>query len=122
MLEMIIAIKTCIIIVEYETEQAEPKQELASIIKKMNEMDMREVCIREFIEQAKAYVEREKLTLELLRVFIRKNQIFEKTEKYSRAAGNPIIIHFTFQQHADTDFITMNFRDELLEAEQAEIA
>ena len=106
----------------YETEQAELKQELASITKKMNEMDMREVCIREFIEQAKAYVEMKKLTPELLRVFIRKIQVFEKTEKYSRTAGNPIIIHFTFQPHADTNFITMNFREELLEAEQAEIA
>ncbi len=108
--------------VGYETEQAELKQELASITKKMNEMDMREVCIREFIEQAKAYVEMEKLTPELLRVFIRKIQVFEKTEKYSRTAGNPIIICFTFQPYADTDFITMNFREELLEAEQAEIA
>ena len=71
----------------------------------MNEMDMREVFIREFIEQAKAYVEMEKLTPELLRVFILKIQIFEKTEKYSRAAGNPIIIHFMFQLHADTDFL-----------------
>ena len=108
--------------VGYENEQAELKQELASITKKINEMDMREVCIREFIEQAKAYVEMEKLTPELLRVFIRKIQVFEKTEKYSRIAGNPIIIHFTFQPYADTDFITMNFREELLEAEQAEIA
>ena len=108
--------------VGYETEQAELKQELASITKKMNEMDMRKVCIREFIEQAKAYVEMEMLTPELLRVFIRKIQIFEKTEKYSRTAGNPLIIHFTFQPHAYTDFIKMNFREELLEAEQAEIA
>ena len=45
---------------------------------------------------------------------IRKIQVFEKTEKYSRTAGNPIIIHFTFQPYADTDFITMNFREELL--------
>ena len=71
---------------------------------------------------AEAYVEMEKLTHELLRVFIRKIQIFEKTEKYSRTAGNPIIIHFTFQPHADTGFITMNFREEFCEAEQAEIA
>ena len=58
----------------------------------------------------------------ILRVFIRKIQVFEKTEKYSRTAGNTIIIHFTFQPYADTDFITINFREELLEAEQAEIA
>ena len=108
--------------VGYETEQAELKQELASITKKMNEMDIREVCIREFIEQAKAYVEIKKLTPELLRVFIRKIQVFEKTEKYSRTAGNPIIIHFTFQPHQNTDFFTISFREELLEAEQSEIA
>ena len=65
-------------------------------------MDMREVSIREFIDQAKEYVEMEKLTPELLRVFIRKIQVFEKTEKYSRTTGNPITIHFTFQPHADT--------------------
>ena len=80
------------------------------------------MCIQEFIEQAKASVEMEKLAPEVIRVFIRKIQVFEKTEKYSRTAGNPIIIHFIFQPHANTDFITMNFREELLEAEQAEIA
>lgn len=85
-------------------------------------MDMREVCIRQFIEQAKTYVEMEKLAPELLQVFIRKIQVFEKTGKYSCTAGNPIIICFTFQPYADTDFITINFREELLEAEQAEIA
>ena len=93
--------------VGYETEQAELKQELASITKKIEEIDMREVCIQAFIEQAKSYVEIEKLTPELLRVFIRKIEVFEKTEKYSRTAGNPIIIHFTFQPHADTDFMTI---------------
>ena len=108
--------------VGYETEQAELKQELASITKKIEEIDMREVCIQAFIEQAKSYVEIEKLTPELLRVFIRKIEVFEKTEKYSRTAGNPIIIHFTFQPHADTDFMTMAFREELLEAAQAKIA
>ena len=35
-------------------------------------MDMREVCVREFIEQAKAYVEMEKLTPEILRMFVKK--------------------------------------------------
>lgn len=76
--------------VGYETEQAELKQELASITQKIEEIDMREVCIREFIEQARAYVEMEKLTPELLRVFVRKIEVFEKTEKYSRTAGNQL--------------------------------
>ena len=33
----------------------------------------------------------------ILRVFIRKIQVFEKTEKYSRTAGNLINIHYAFQ-------------------------
>lgn len=70
--------------VGYETEQAELKQELESITKKI--------------------------------------EVFEKTEKYSRTAGNPIIIHSTFQPHINTDLITMTFREELLETAQAEIA
>ncbi len=64
----------------------------------------------------------EKLTPELLRVFIRKIEVFEKTEKYSRTAGNPITIYFTFQPHTNTNFITMVFREELLEAMQAQTA
>ena len=108
--------------VGYEPEQAELKQELASITQKIEEIDMREVCIREFIEQARAYVEMEKLTPELLRVFVRKIEVFEKTEKYSRTAGNPIIIHFTFQPYVNTNLMTITFREELLEAIQAETA
>ena len=37
------------------------------------------------------------LTPELLRVFIRKIEVFEKLEKYSRTAGNLINIHYAFQ-------------------------
>ena len=38
-----------------------------------------------------------KLTPELLRVFIRRIEVYEKFEKFSRTAGNPIIIHYTFR-------------------------
>lgn len=38
-----------------------------------------------------------KLTAELLRVFIRRIEMFEKPEKYSRASGNTIVIHYTFE-------------------------
>ncbi len=53
--------------------------------------------ITEFIEKAKQYIEMPKLTPELLRVFIRKIEVFEKAEKYSRTVGNLIIIHYSFQ-------------------------
>lgn len=41
----------------YEQEQAELRQELKSITARINEMDMREMCIREFIGRAQEYIE-----------------------------------------------------------------
>ena len=81
----------------YEQEQAELRQELTSITERINKLDMREKCIKEFMEKAKFYIEMPKLTPELLRVFIRRIEVYEKPEKYSRTAGNPIIIHYSFQ-------------------------
>ncbi len=81
----------------YEQEQSELRQKLTSITERINEMDMREMSIREFMDKAKSYVEMPKLTAELLRVFIRKIEVYEKPEKYSRTCGNPIVIHYAFQ-------------------------
>ena len=81
----------------YEQEQAELRQELKSITERIDQMDLREMCIREFMGKAKSYMEMPKPTPELLRVFIRKIEVYEKLEKYSRTAGNPIIIHYAFQ-------------------------
>ena len=80
----------------YEQEQSELRQKLTSITERINEMDMREMSIREFMDKAKSYVEMPKLTPELLRVFIRKIEVYEKSEKYSRTCGNPIVIHYAF--------------------------
>ena len=38
-----------------------------------------------------------RITPELLRVFIRKIEVFEEMEKYSRKVGNLINIHYAFQ-------------------------
>lgn len=83
---------------------------------------MRELCIQEFIAQAKAYVKMKTLTPELLRVFIHRIEVFEKPEKYSRTAGNPSLIHFTFQPHSNTNIVTISFREEIVEALQRENA
>lgn len=77
----------------YEQEQAELQQELKSITERIEQMDMREKCIREFMDKAKI----PKLTPELLRVFIRRIEVYEKMEKYSRTCGNLIVIHYAFQ-------------------------
>ena len=81
----------------YEQEQASLREELQALNEQMTELDMREHYVNEFIAQAKEYIEMPKLTPELLRVFIRKIEVMEKTEKYSRTCGNTIIIHYTFE-------------------------
>ena len=60
-------------------------------------MDLREQYVREFMENARVYIEMPRLTPELLRVFIRCIEVYEKEEKYSRTCGNRIKVHFTFQ-------------------------
>ncbi len=81
----------------YEQEQSELLQKLKTITEHIEQMDMREMCIREFIAKANEYLEMPKLTPELLRTFIRKIEVYEKPEKYLRTCGNPIIIHYAFQ-------------------------
>lgn len=81
----------------YEQEQAELRQKLKSITESIDQMDMREKCIQEFMDKAKSYIEMPKLTPELLRVFVRRIEVYEKPEKYSRTCGNLIIIHYAFQ-------------------------
>lgn len=80
----------------YEQEQAELKQELESISAQISEMDLCEKYVRDFMENAKTYIEMPKLTPELLRVFIHRIDVYEKEEKYSRTCGNTIMIHYTF--------------------------
>ena len=80
----------------YEQEQAELKLELASISEQISEMDMREKYVRDFMENARTYIEMPKLTPELLRVFIHRIDVYEKEEKYSRTCGNTTMIHYTF--------------------------
>ncbi len=81
----------------YETEQRELHEKLASLENRMTKLDLQDKYIGEFVERAKEYIEMPKLTAELLRVFIRRIEVFEKPEKYSRTCGNTIIIHYTFE-------------------------
>ena len=59
-------------------------------------MLMRNKCIQQFIRDAKQYVEMPNLSTELLRVFIRRIKVYGKFQKYSRPAGSPIIIRYTY--------------------------
>ena len=73
------------------------KHELQALAERISEVDMRDQCIQEFIRNAKQYIEMPKLTPELLQVFIRRIEVYEKLGKYSRTAGNPISIHYAFR-------------------------
>ena len=92
----------------YEQEQASLREELQALNEQMTELDMREHYVNEFISKAKEYIEMPKLTPELLRVFIRKIEVMEKTEKYSRTCGNTIIIHYTFEYPRQCAAIPIN--------------
>ena len=81
----------------YEQEQAELKLELESISAQISEINLREKYVRDFMENARTYIEMPKLTPELLRVFIHRIDVYEKEEKYSRTCGNTIMIHYTFK-------------------------
>ena len=77
-----------------------PDSQAAPVVKRIFDMSaagLGVVKIREFIQRAKEYVEMPKLTPELLRVFIRRIEVYEKPIKYSRTCGNPIAIYYTFR-------------------------
>ena len=58
---------------------------------------MRDICVREFIANAKEIVDMDKLTPKILRAFVLRIDVYEKEEKFSRKCGNYIEIHYTFQ-------------------------
>ncbi len=81
----------------YEQEQGEARKKLLKLTEQLNAVDLQEQMIRKFIDNAKTYVEMTALTPELLRVFIRRIEVMEKEEKYSRTCGNEIFIYYTFE-------------------------
>ncbi len=81
----------------YEQEQSDLKSKLLELESQIDIVKLKENCIRDFIEKARQYVEMPALTLELTKVFIKRIEVFEKEEKYSRICGNRIVIYFTFQ-------------------------
>ena len=86
----------------FENEQTELKAKLSALNSQLDEMKVREKCIRDFISKAKRYVTISKVTPELLRAFIERIEVHEKAVKRSRTCGNHIVIYFTF--HPDKAF------------------
>lgn len=82
----------------YKKEQAEIKTKLTVLEERQNSLDIKDRCVRQFIESAKRLVNITKLTPELLRTFIKRIEVFEKEQKYSRTCGNKIVIHFNLNE------------------------
>lgn len=87
---------------DYEKEQADLKANLKGINLQISNANLQEECIQDFIDKARQYIEMPMLTPELIRVVIKRIEVFEKAEKYSRTCGNRVIIYFTFQADKGT--------------------
>ena len=81
----------------YEKEQSELKSEISELTNQLENMGLQEKYVLDFIEKAKANIEMKELTPELLKAFISRIDLYEKSEKYSRTCGNTILIRYTFQ-------------------------
>ena len=81
----------------YEEEQAQIRSKLNKLNEKINEIDLQEKYVKDFIAKAKEYIDIGKLTPEILRAFIKRIDVYEKEVRYSRTCGNTIVIQFTFQ-------------------------
>ena len=80
----------------YEKEQSELKAKLQELDSHTSYMAMKEKCVKEFIENAKKYVDVAEVTPQLLRAFIWRIEVHEKAEKRSRTCLNDITVHFSF--------------------------
>ena len=84
----------------YEQEQAEQKQQLQTIEITLNEQNMREKVILDFMTNAKKYVDITELTPEILHTFVRRIELHEREIPRSQKCGNEIDIYFTFDSKA----------------------
>jgi hypothetical protein len=80
----------------YEKEQSELKAKLQELDSHTSYMAMKEKCVKEFIDNAKKYVDVTEVTPQLLRAFIWRIEVHEKAEKRSRNCPNDITVHFSF--------------------------
>ena len=61
--------------------------------------------MKEFIKKAKEYTEFTKITPQLLKQFIRKIYLYEKTKSVSKDKGNTIEIVYTFERETVSKFV-----------------
>ena len=79
---------------EYTAEQKTLRERMPKAETRMDKIKNSFTNVDRFIEKAKKYTNLTKLTPELLRMFIAKVVVGEKTKKYSRTAPQDIWIHY----------------------------
>ena len=79
---------------EYTAEQKEIQEQLPAMEVRLQELKDSSSNIARFIENAKRYSEIPELTAEILRIFIKRVEVGERTEKYSRTAPQEVRIYY----------------------------
>ena len=75
---------------EYTAEQKEIQEQLPAMEVRLQELKDSSSNITRFIENAKRYSEIPELTAEILRIFIKRVEVGERAEKYSRTAPQEV--------------------------------
>ena len=79
---------------EYTTEQAELRSKLPKLEERLEQLQNSLTNVAQFIDKAKRYRNITELTPEILRLFIEKIVVGEKSQKYSRTAEQDIWIYY----------------------------
>ena len=79
---------------EYTAEQKEIQEQLPAMEVRLQELKDSSSNITRFIENAKRYSEIPELTAEILRIFIKRVEVGERAEKYSRTAPQEVRIYY----------------------------
>ena len=79
---------------EYTIEQKEIQEQLPAMEVRLQELKDSSSNIARFIENAKRYKEIPELTAEILHIFIKRVEVGERAEKYSRTAPQEVRIYY----------------------------
>ena len=79
---------------EYTTEQKDIQEQLPAMEARLQELKDSSSNIARFIENAKRYSEIPELTSEILHIFIKRVEVGERAEKYSRTAPQEVRIYY----------------------------
>ena len=79
---------------EYTQEQAKLKEDIPALEQRLEKLKDSLSNVARFVERAKRYEDIQKLTPELLHLFIEKIVVGERAERYSRTAPQEIRIYY----------------------------